>query len=294
MIGCISAFLRPNEHSAMRDDFSAAVKELLAKRVGFRCSNPACRQLTSGPQTDPMKAVNVGVASHITAASVGGPRYAPSLTPDERSHPNNGVWLCQNCGKLVDNDAIRYPEMLLREWKRSAEEAATLEVEGGPSRRPHCHGTNPLHRIIDLLTKYHCALWRVHHANTSEERLASLDEWRSCHPAVWGKIKFRDDTIRSLADPVNEWFSQIICPYVCPEDFKLVEEAALVLSGFAVGPCPMSMPDVYSKTHDSEAELWQQWNIQGERCMALAGLIDRLRQLAGRAGQRWNAAPQVK
>ena len=35
----------------MRDDFSNQTKELLAKRVGFRYSNPSCRQHTSGPQS---------------------------------------------------------------------------------------------------------------------------------------------------------------------------------------------------------------------------------------------------
>lgn len=119
----------------MRDDFPPTVKEILARRVGYRCSNPVCHRLTSGPQADPLKAVNVGVASHITAASPGGPQYDDSLTAEERSHPSNGVWLCQKCGKLVDNDAIRYPEPLLREWKRQAEEAAIREVEGGPARR---------------------------------------------------------------------------------------------------------------------------------------------------------------
>ena len=67
----------------VRDDFTPAVKDVLAKRVGFRCSNPTCRQLTSGPQFDATKAVNVGVATHITAASMGGPRYDESLTPEE-------------------------------------------------------------------------------------------------------------------------------------------------------------------------------------------------------------------
>jgi hypothetical protein len=53
----------------MRDDFSLTTKELLAKRVGYLCSNPKCQQPTSGPQEDPSKAVNIGVACHITAAS---------------------------------------------------------------------------------------------------------------------------------------------------------------------------------------------------------------------------------
>jgi hypothetical protein len=64
----------------MRDDFPTLIKEMLAKRVGYRCSNPGCRKPTSGPQEDPSKAVNVGVAAHITAASPNGPRYDPSLT----------------------------------------------------------------------------------------------------------------------------------------------------------------------------------------------------------------------
>lgn len=74
----------------MRDDFSAATKELLAKRVGYRCSNPDCRQPTSGPQEDPSKAINVGVAAHITAASPDGPRFDPSLTPEQRSSTEVG------------------------------------------------------------------------------------------------------------------------------------------------------------------------------------------------------------
>ena len=53
----------------MRDDFPRAAVETLAKRVGNRCANPGCRKLTSGPHTEGEKALNVGVAAHITAAS---------------------------------------------------------------------------------------------------------------------------------------------------------------------------------------------------------------------------------
>jgi hypothetical protein len=106
----------------MADDFSALVKKALADRVGHLCSNPDCRALTSGPQDDPAKAVNLGVAAHITAASPGGPRYDPDLLPEERSSPSNGLWLCQNCAKLVDNDVVRFPVGTLNKWKREAEE----------------------------------------------------------------------------------------------------------------------------------------------------------------------------
>src|SRR5258706_3826549 len=108
----------------MSDDFSEQVKRILASRVAYQCSKPDCRASTSGPQVDPAKALNVGVAAHITAASSGGPRYDPSLSPEERSSHENGIWLCQNDGQLVDNDAIRFPVEQLRKWKRDAEQGA--------------------------------------------------------------------------------------------------------------------------------------------------------------------------
>lgn len=113
----------------MRDDFTKATIEALADRAGNRCSNPACRQLTSGPRSEPDRAVNIGVAAHITAASEGGPRYDPALAPEARRHPDNGIWLCQNCAKLVDNDPAAYPVALLRAWKQGAEETARREIE---------------------------------------------------------------------------------------------------------------------------------------------------------------------
>lgn len=108
----------------MRDDFTDEVKRTLAGRVNNLCSNPDCRAQTSGPQTDPAKVINVGVAAHITAASARGPRYSPALIPSERCSVDNGIWLCQNCAKLIDSDVQRFTEGLLRAWKMIAEDRA--------------------------------------------------------------------------------------------------------------------------------------------------------------------------
>jgi hypothetical protein len=123
----------------MRDDFTDDVKRVIANRASLVRSNPDCASTTGGPQDDPSKALNVGVAAHITAASPGGPRYREMLTAEQRSSAWNGVWLCQNCAKLVDNDASMFPEDLLRAWKTIREHnalhtigktrAATLETE---------------------------------------------------------------------------------------------------------------------------------------------------------------------
>ena len=113
-----------------RDDFPKPVIEVLAKRVGVRCSNPLCRKLTTGPRSEPGRIVNIGVAAHITAAAEGGPRFDATLSTEERQSPENGIWLCQNCAKLVDNDAGHYTVGLLKGWRQRAEQAARAEVEG--------------------------------------------------------------------------------------------------------------------------------------------------------------------
>jgi len=118
-----------SEVGQVRDEFTNATKEELANRVGFRCSNPACRQPTRGPQSDSSGIVNIGVAAHITAASPDGPRYDPTLTAEQRRSAENGIWLCQTDGKLVDSDAVRYTVESLRAWKVAAEQVAARELE---------------------------------------------------------------------------------------------------------------------------------------------------------------------
>src|SRR5580658_2193421 len=108
--------------TTQRDDFSNATKEILAKRAGQICSNPECRRATSGPHVEEDKAVNVGVAAHISAAAPGGPRFKHDISREDRSAIANGIWLCQTCAKLVDSDIRSYPLELLIIWKRRHEE----------------------------------------------------------------------------------------------------------------------------------------------------------------------------
>ena len=109
-----------------RDDFSDGVKRTVAARVNHRCSR--CGAQTSGPQSDPAKALNLGVASHIMAAAPGGPRYDASLTAEERKGHDNAIWLCQNCGKLIDNDEGAFTAPELRRMKLAAESRSLSEV----------------------------------------------------------------------------------------------------------------------------------------------------------------------
>ena len=107
-----------------RDDFSASVKKTLAKRVGYMCSNPDCGCSTVGPSSGKNMVSIIGVASHICAAASGGPRYDDRMTSKQRSDISNGIWLCQNCSKLIDTDPNYYTVELLNSWKSISEEKA--------------------------------------------------------------------------------------------------------------------------------------------------------------------------
>lgn len=113
-----------------RDDFTPRTKLVIAKRVGFICSNPACGATTTAPQVDPGEAYNQGKAAHITAAAPGGPRYDAALTSEQRSHASNGIWLCTSCADVVDDGWQEHPAAMLHEWKNQAEANARWAFEG--------------------------------------------------------------------------------------------------------------------------------------------------------------------
>lgn len=114
-----------------RDDFSKPVIDALAKRAGFLCSNPECRQLTVGANAVETKATIIGEAAHITAAAEGGPRYDEKLTPEQRSDIKNGIWLCASCATLIDKDPDGFQATLFYEWKGGVEAETRLKLRGG-------------------------------------------------------------------------------------------------------------------------------------------------------------------
>lgn len=116
-----------------RDEFTESTKRKLADSVGCRCSNPNCRKFTKGASREGDGQINnIGVAAHISAASPGGPRYDPRMSEKERKDFGNGIWLCQSCANLIDNDVTKYTVELLIKWKEKAEELAANELEVNP------------------------------------------------------------------------------------------------------------------------------------------------------------------
>lgn len=112
----------------MPPEFSTKTIETLAKRVAYRCSNPDCGKLTTGPNSEPTKATSIGEAAHIYGALPGSARFNAAMVDLERATITNAIWLCRDCHGLIDRDAGRFPADLLLRWKEVQESAILKEL----------------------------------------------------------------------------------------------------------------------------------------------------------------------
>jgi hypothetical protein len=114
------------------DEFTQDIKNKLAERAAYICSNPRCNCMTIGPDnTNQSKSTKAGIACHICAASHGGPRYDMSQSPALRKSISNAIWLCGTCSILIDkNNGHDYPAEHLRKWKKDHEQLIKECLEG--------------------------------------------------------------------------------------------------------------------------------------------------------------------
>jgi hypothetical protein len=115
--------------------FEPKIKEVIAGRAGYRCSFPGCDESTIGPGAGPEDIERKGVAAHIFSASTGtkAPRGTGGLSAEERAKAANGLWLCQDHGKIVDTDKGKnYPATQLQAWKALQEYRIAREVQKVP------------------------------------------------------------------------------------------------------------------------------------------------------------------
>lgn len=126
-----------------RDNFLPATKDQLGKRAGFICSYPDCRCMTIAASPDRESQLTItGVAAHITSAASDGPRYDPNLSPAERSAASNGIWLCANHAKFIDDNPSTCTVEALQRWKLQHEKWVFTRVEAG--RELFNHGITKL------------------------------------------------------------------------------------------------------------------------------------------------------
>jgi hypothetical protein len=184
-IGPLKLFGSETEMSR-RDDFPKPIRDALALRVGNHCSNPACPNRTAGPAADPARAINIGVAAHITAASPGGARYDAQMTSEERKGIDNAIWLCGNCAALIDRDVLKFTVKLLKQWRRQAEEKASRALSAGSMYRS----------IAPTELRQELEIWEIVAVKELEEEFGCRVESNVLVPAGEGYIRFDGAVVR--------------------------------------------------------------------------------------------------
>lgn len=199
-----------------RDDFSARTKNTLAIRAAHFCSSPYCLKLTAGPHSDPGKGLTTGHAAHIKAASPLGPRYDKNQTPDQRKHISNGLWLCRECGDIVDkDDALYSPEELTR-WKTNHEAMISEVRTKGYSESLallQSRRTEPTQakRIVAILEDRR-VLWASFDAEFPERVRQSLDHLRTLFVEIRSTLPDAsplDQILLSLTKTIHGFFDAV-------------------------------------------------------------------------------------
>lgn len=228
------------------DDFSSATRRNLAARVGYLCSNPSCKQPTSGPQVKRTASVNIGVGAHITAASPGGYRFDSSFTADQRKSVDNGIWLCQNCAKLVDNDEEHFPVSLLHAWKRRAEEYALIRLKAAGEI-----GQSPLATLERTLKGHTNYVWDV---------IVSPDGRRALSASNDKTIKMWDLATGSLLATFSGHASFVCSVSIAPDGIRL---AAGAFDG-SIKVWNIHSGDVIAKLYHGSPDAKVAWSPTGE------------------------------
>lgn len=89
-----------------------------------------------GPSEEAPDAIAmIGKAAHISAAApgLGARRYLSTMTPDQRMHIHNAIWLCADHADLIDRDEVTYTIEQLKEMKREHEAKQAMLLRTGAS-----------------------------------------------------------------------------------------------------------------------------------------------------------------
>lgn len=120
-------------------NFSKNTMITLYKRAGEHCC--ICKKITTKPHSDPEKFHNLGEAAHICGIKdAPNLRFNEKLSLKELKSSRNGIWLCQTCHHIIDNDEKTFTVEKLNEIKSSHEILIAKIQESGESLMPMLNG----------------------------------------------------------------------------------------------------------------------------------------------------------
>lgn len=194
------------EQSSM-SKFSRDTKRVIGARAGWRCSFPGCGRVTVGPGPKNDDYAQTGSAAHIFSRSRNGPRGQGGLSARQLSATENGIWLCQHHGSVVDTKrGEKYPAELLLRFKQDHEARIAAEHEGLPVFRfssVHAH-ENPVFRNDSALHLGKVTVLAGDNATGKTTVLRWIDAI-SPHGRMWRDDKFRE------TQPIH-YSINLLCP----------------------------------------------------------------------------------
>jgi hypothetical protein len=131
------------------------------------------------------------------------------MKDSDRKATTNGIWLCQNCAKMIDSDVSRYPPELLFSWKAEAEEEARARVgktntrTTAPSVRKAVAALQREHKLRDDL---HRALLRTAAECHALPRFSNRSAKFLCSEVIIHRVG--DTTYPEIGEGpgISEWF----------------------------------------------------------------------------------------
>lgn len=97
---------------------SYPTKVRLAARSGDQCAFPGCNKKLTLDGGKKSEITLIGVAAHIAGEEPSSARYDPAMTPKERDHFNNLIYLCRDHHHIIDEQEGDYPVEELHKWKK--------------------------------------------------------------------------------------------------------------------------------------------------------------------------------
>lgn len=119
-------------------EFSRSTRKTMARQAGETCSAPWCERSTAGASKSRKSGVSdQGEAAHIKGRTPRAARWDSEMSPKALSDIDNGIWLCRDDAKLVDDDEIVYTVELLRGWREAhlADNVRKQDLDPRISRR---------------------------------------------------------------------------------------------------------------------------------------------------------------
>ena len=204
----------------MGPGFDKKTKDTLAKCAAYKCSNPSCGVLTVGPNSQADKVTNLGQAAHIFGARASSARFRSEMTDATRAEITNGIWLCGNCHKKIDDDEQLYPADTLFRWREAHQQKISAEL-GNPEAKIQAEQEQaalapfgiypPIVRRI-VIDKPPCWEWRLtaelmRHLNAPD--LRRMDDLRNGLYSGYPHHIHDDDILDWVSDKCREMESLI-------------------------------------------------------------------------------------